>query len=212
DNMLPHEEDLFEDVKERIAEYREQHGTVLQKGIPAEDADGTGDTDDAADTAAETGTGVDDTGDSAPDTADEPEDEEEESTGGEEPVADADDDEAGDTGEPEDETAADDILQFGGEEEETAADSGGDGESGQDAPGTGDTEELEEEGEPAGEPDDHETDDEDDGRVTVEVQERVPEFMGTDLEAYGPFEEGDEVEVPEENADVLVQQGKAERA
>ncbi len=50
-----------------------------------------------------------------------------------------------------------------------------------------------------------------DGTARVKVQDHVPEFMGTDLEAYGPFEEGEEVEVPEGNAEVLEEQGKAER-
>lgn len=45
----------------------------------------------------------------------------------------------------------------------------------------------------------------------VEIVAEVPEFMGTDLESYGPFEEGEKVEVPEENAEILVNRGNAER-
>lgn len=49
------------------------------------------------------------------------------------------------------------------------------------------------------------------GYESLEITSDVPEFMGTDLEEYGPFEEGDEVEVPEENAEILVNRGSAER-
>lgn len=50
-----------------------------------------------------------------------------------------------------------------------------------------------------------------DGYEKLEITAHVSEFMGTDLETYGPFEEGDEVEVPEENAEILVNRGNAER-
>lgn len=50
-----------------------------------------------------------------------------------------------------------------------------------------------------------------DGYESLEITSHVPEFMGTDLEEYGPFEEGDEVEIPEENAEILVNRGSAER-
>lgn len=49
-----------------------------------------------------------------------------------------------------------------------------------------------------------------DGYMLVKIKSEVPEFMGTDLEAYGPFDEGDEVEVPEDNAEILVNRGNAE--
>lgn len=49
-----------------------------------------------------------------------------------------------------------------------------------------------------------------DGYNVVEITSSVPEFMGTDLEAYGPFDEGDEVEIPEDNAEILVNRGNAE--
>ncbi|WP_414838083.1 hypothetical protein ACK3SF_01635 [Candidatus Nanosalina sp. VS9-1] len=49
-----------------------------------------------------------------------------------------------------------------------------------------------------------------DGYNLVEITSSVPEFMGTDLEAYGPFDEGDEVEIPEDNAEILVNRGNAE--
>lgn len=49
------------------------------------------------------------------------------------------------------------------------------------------------------------------GYEIVEITSEVPEFMGTDLEAYGPFEEGEEVEIPEDNAEILVNRGNAEK-
>jgi len=48
------------------------------------------------------------------------------------------------------------------------------------------------------------------GYKIVEINSDVPEFMGTDLEAYGPFEEGDQAEVPEDNAEILENRGNAE--
>jgi DNA replication initiation complex subunit (GINS family) len=50
-----------------------------------------------------------------------------------------------------------------------------------------------------------------DGYELVKIVSDVPEFMGTDLESYGPFDEGEEVELPEENADILVNRGSAEK-
>ena len=49
------------------------------------------------------------------------------------------------------------------------------------------------------------------GYEKVEIISEVPEFMGTDLESYGPFEEGEKAELPEENADILVNRGNAEK-
>ncbi len=46
---------------------------------------------------------------------------------------------------------------------------------------------------------------------TIKVTAEIPEFMGTDLESYGPFEEGEEVKVPAENAEILVNRGSAEK-
>lgn len=50
-----------------------------------------------------------------------------------------------------------------------------------------------------------------DGYEKVRIVSNVPEFMGTDLESYGPFEEGEKTELPEENADILVNRGSAEK-
>ena len=49
-----------------------------------------------------------------------------------------------------------------------------------------------------------------DGYSHVKIKSGVPEFMGTDLEAYGPFEAGEEVEVPDDNAEILINRGNAE--
>lgn len=49
------------------------------------------------------------------------------------------------------------------------------------------------------------------GYEKVQIVSQVPEFMGTDLESYGPFDEGEEAEIPEENAEILVNRGSAER-
>jgi DNA replication factor GINS len=50
-----------------------------------------------------------------------------------------------------------------------------------------------------------------DGYDIVEITSEVPEFMGTDLEAYGPFNEGEQIEIPEDNAEILVNRGNAEK-
>lgn len=55
-----------------------------------------------------------------------------------------------------------------------------------------------------------ENDTEDNDYVKIKIKENVPEFMGTDLETYGPFEEGDEAQVPKENAEILINRGNAE--
>lgn len=44
----------------------------------------------------------------------------------------------------------------------------------------------------------------------VKILQPVPELMGTDLKTYGPFKESDTVKIPEEIANLLVTQGKAE--
>ncbi len=49
-----------------------------------------------------------------------------------------------------------------------------------------------------------------DGYKIVKTTSDVPEFMGTDLEAYGPFDEGEEIEIPDDNAEILVNRGNAE--
>lgn len=48
------------------------------------------------------------------------------------------------------------------------------------------------------------------GYRKVKILGNVPEFMGTDLEEYGPFEEGDKPLLPEDNAEILENRGNAE--
>lgn len=49
-----------------------------------------------------------------------------------------------------------------------------------------------------------------DDKTKVKIKSQVPEFMGTDLESYGPFEKGEEPRIPEDNAEILVNRGNAE--
>ena len=60
------------------------------------------------------------------------------------------------------------------------------------------------------EPEQTEEDDEDEDYEFIKITSDVPEFMGTDLETYGPFDEGDEAKVPEDNAEILINRGNAE--
>jgi len=70
----------------------------------------------------------------------------------------------------------------------------------------------EDESEPEGvEEDSEEVDEVEEGYTRVKTTSDVPEFMGTDLEAYGPFDEGEKVEIPDDNAEILVNRGNAER-
>ena len=55
-----------------------------------------------------------------------------------------------------------------------------------------------------------EVEDVEDGYSKVNIVSDVPEFMGTDLESYGPFEEGDSPVIPDDNAEILVNRGNAE--
>ena len=41
-------------------------------------------------------------------------------------------------------------------------------------------------------------------------KEDVPEFVGVDMKTYGPFRKGDIAKLPEENAELLIEAGKAE--
>ncbi|MEM5792948.1 MAG: hypothetical protein QXY45_01125 [Candidatus Aenigmatarchaeota archaeon] len=43
----------------------------------------------------------------------------------------------------------------------------------------------------------------------VKFTQEVPEFVGIDMKKYGPFKEGDEDEIPEENADLMIRSGIA---
>lgn len=58
--------------------------------------------------------------------------------------------------------------------------------------------------------DDEEKNEPEEGYQMIRITSDVPEFMGTDLETYGPFDEGDKAQVPEDNAEILVNRGNAE--
>lgn len=70
--------------------------------------------------------------------------------------------------------------------------------------------EVTEDPEPVEGQEDQSGDNSEDGYVKVKILSEVPEFMGTDLESYGPFEEGEEVKIPDDNAEILVNRGNAE--
>lgn len=73
---------------------------------------------------------------------------------------------------------------------------------------------VDEEPEPKPEPVEEETTEEEveeKEMETIMATGEIPEFMGTDLESYGPFESGEQAEVPPENAEILVNRGNAER-
>jgi DNA replication initiation complex subunit (GINS family) len=74
------------------------------------------------------------------------------------------------------------------------------------------TEKEEKNEEDQGEKEEEDSEDIEDGYQKVKIVNEVPEFMGTDLESYGPFEEGDRPVIPEDNAEILVNRGNAEEA
>jgi len=45
----------------------------------------------------------------------------------------------------------------------------------------------------------------------VVFKQDVPEFVGIDMKTYGPFSKGDIAKIPEENANMLIEQGLAEK-
>ena len=44
----------------------------------------------------------------------------------------------------------------------------------------------------------------------LKITHAIPKFVGPDLNEYGPFDEGDEVKLPDEIAEVLVNKGRAD--
>lgn len=70
--------------------------------------------------------------------------------------------------------------------------------------------EYEDEEEEESEPEEPEDDEDDEDYEFIRITSDVPEFMGTDLETYGPFDEGDKAKVPEDNAEILINRGNAE--
>ncbi|QIB75403.1 hypothetical protein G3I44_14530 [Halogeometricum borinquense] len=63
---------------------------------------------------------------------------------------------------------------------------------------------------PTSETHDEEDDSVPHGKTKVQFTKSVSEFMGTDLNAYGPFDKGDKAVLPDKNAEVFADQGKAE--
>lgn len=45
--------------------------------------------------------------------------------------------------------------------------------------------------------------------VNVEIGRKLPKFLGTDKKVYGPFDEGDVVELPDAVAELLIKKGRA---
>ncbi len=223
DNLMAHEEELFTDLTDVIGDHRFDVESDLVDGEeapePAGDAD-EGGTDDSEETAEpeadiddETGDGEDVSDDADADEAPAGGEEDRDDldpTPGAEPTDDPEPDGTEDPEDADDEEPDDgDDLILGGEpdvpekdEDATTRDPGvsadGAADAEQDADAAADGED----------PDDGDA--APDGMVKVAVTADVPEFMGTDLEPYGPFEEGEEVLVPEQNAEVLADQGKAE--
>lgn len=166
-------------------------------------------------TSAESGNEQEDAEDDEPvivDGAEEPGDDEDEADRDEGPAAHGTAEGVEDTGDVE-EDDGDDRVIFGGD---TGEDAGGD-EGGSDAEEDDEIrddgnagEADEDDGAGKAEPEPEEDDGGEDG-TRVRALQDVNEFMGTDLEAYGPIDEGEEAVVPEKNAEILVDQGKAER-
>lgn len=192
EHLLEREEELFTAVRENIDDYRsglhDDLFTIPPDGDTATDADQGQQAAAGADTVQEQVEADED--------------------------ADQDDTEAGEGDEPEheDTTAADETQIFGG-----------DGDAGDDADDVGADNDAEEGAAAAQAPagstdagekeadDEREEDDGEDELETVVITQDVSEFMGVDLNAYGPYKEGDEAAVPAKNAQVLVDQDKARR-
>ena len=47
--------------------------------------------------------------------------------------------------------------------------------------------------------------------IKVKILEELPEIVGADFDTYGPFKEGDIVKIPDKNADIFIEKGKAEK-
>lgn len=233
ENLLPGEETLFTETKAAIGSYRDSiHEDLFTDGAVAKPDTGgehetsdTGSAPDAADDAEAAASAVAEADDGADDgKADEPDDD----TISDDAAEDADAASANDDTAEADGAAADDRSADADGDEETDTIFGDadekDSDDGDEAVDDDDSDTIfggddadRDEEEPSindserDDADDAAEDDTDDGRVAVVVTQEVPEFMGVDLNAYGPYEEGDEARVPEKNADVLVEQGKAER-
>jgi len=49
-----------------------------------------------------------------------------------------------------------------------------------------------------------------DGKVKVRILQPLPAIIGADSKHYGPFEEGEEIEIPRETAEILIGKGMVE--
>jgi len=47
--------------------------------------------------------------------------------------------------------------------------------------------------------------------IKVKILEELPEIVGADFDTYGPFKTGDIVKIPDKNADIFIEKGKAEK-
>jgi DNA replication factor GINS len=47
--------------------------------------------------------------------------------------------------------------------------------------------------------------------IKVKILEEIPEIVGADMKNYGPFKADEEVELPEENANIFIENNKAEK-
>lgn len=222
DNVLPEEQQFMADIRERITEHRSHlEQIVLPGGNDGGDAgtesvadDGTagtgkdtGSSDDGEDQDEESTGTTDSTPDSdtsdtpaAGDDDDAPSEETEEPDTGDDTADDGDDDGdddgeilfgggSSDSGGEDDQDTADDEPAV---DEDADGPSDGAGDEGVDtSPGDG-------------------TERGTNGMVMLIATEDIGAFMGVDLEEYGPFEEGDEIQVPADNADALLEDGRAE--
>ena len=66
-------------------------------------------------------------------------------------------------------------------------------------------------GEDVTEPEPEEAPEEATKLVKIKILEDLPAIVGADFEDYGPFKEGDEVELPPENAEIFISKAKAEK-
>jgi DNA replication factor GINS len=46
--------------------------------------------------------------------------------------------------------------------------------------------------------------------IKVKILQELPEMLGADFKSYGPFKEGDIIEIPEQNAEIFINKQKAE--
>ncbi|MDY6771610.1 MAG: hypothetical protein SV186_06695 [Candidatus Nanohaloarchaea archaeon] len=213
DNLLPEEELLFDRVQESIKEHRSE---IEDQLFGEDDAEELGDERPEGDSPG----GQQDNSDGSDEETGQDEAEEGGESGGRTEKDETRDDGTVEQEDETDETESDEDSEDGEEaddRDETAEDAGDEDEDGEELLfGSDDSDEDEggtddgDEETNTGSQDDSE---EADGEELVEVRMTadVTEFMGVDLQPYGPFDEGETAEIPAENAEVLEEQGKAEQ-